>query len=336
MSGTSLDGLDICWVKFSREHHSVFQIVKAQTVDYPNNLKQQLAQAHILSGLDLMLLHNSFALFCANEINDFLGDDKSQIDLIASHGHTVFHNPEVRLTTQIGNGAVLYAETGIKTVCDFRTVDVALGGQGAPLVPIGDLLLFTQYDSCLNLGGIANISVRNNNEMEAQDLCFANMLSNTICKDYFDVPYDKGGELGRAGKVKESLVQKMTEFHQGNNSLAREGFNLFLELISKDVDPADLLRSAYEYTSNVVSEYCNKQEINNVYVTGGGAHNTFFMELLKQKTKAEVILPDPQIIDFKEALIFAFLGFLRVENKNNVLKTVTKATNDNLGGAVYG
>lgn len=335
MSGTSLDGLDICWVRFSKEDYSVFEIVKAVTISYPKNLNDKLANAYVLSGIELMNLNNEFAVFCAEKVNVFLGNDKGQIDFMASHGHTVFHNPKEGLTTQIGSGAVLYAQTGIKTICDFRSVDVALGGQGAPLVPVGDQLLFKDYDSCLNLGGIANISIQTEEGIEAQDLCFANMLSNHICQKFLSVPYDEGGKLGSKGEVDFDTLDKMEAFHQHNRSLAREDFNCFLETLP-DRTPENLLRTSYEYTAAVIAKFSNSRKSRNILVTGGGAHNSFFMTLLKQKTNADIIIPSAQIIDFKEALIFAFLGLLRTENKNNSLKEVTQSLRDNLGGAIYG
>ena len=334
MSGTSLDGLDICWVKFSDTF--TFDIVRSKAVSYSAEFKHRLANAHTLSGFDLMKLSNDFGLFCSKQVLAFLGDDRTEIDLIASHGHTVFHKPQEKLTTQIGNGAVLYAETGIKTVFDFRSVDVALGGQGAPLVPIGDLLLFQQYQSCLNLGGIANISLKKEEGIIAQDLCFANMLSNFICEKFFNKSYDHQGEIGSKGVSDDALVSRMIEFHQDNQSLAREDFEAFLEVIPENVDPRDLLRSSYEYTSTFIASYINSQNIKQVLVTGGGAYNDFFISLLKQKVKGEIILPSDNVIEYKEALIFAFLGFLRVTEKNNVLKCVTQAIKDSLGGAIYG
>lgn len=334
MSGTSLDGLDICWVRFSDSFD--FNIIKTRAVDYTTHFRNRLANAHLLSGLDLMRLSNDFSSLCATEIVDFLGDDRSQIDLIASHGHTVFHNPKEKLTTQIGSGAVLYAETGIKTVSDFRSVDVALGGQGAPLVPIGDLLLFKDFESCLNLGGIANISLKTEQGIIAQDLCFANMLSNYICEKSFNKPYDAEGLIGKGGKLNDDLMKNMMSFHQSNQSLAREDFDLFLENIPEGIAPVNILRTAYEYTSSYIATYINDHDIKEVLVTGGGAHNDFFILLLKQKIKTEVVVPSKEIIEFKEALIFAFLGFLRIQGKNNVLKEVTQAYSDSLGGAMYG
>ena len=179
MSGTSLDGIDLTWCHFSRKEDGKwdYRIEKAVTVPYPDDFRQRLSNAQKLSALEYVKLNNDIAVIFAKAINDWLGDG-SRPDFIASHGHTVFHQPEIGLTTQIGNGAILAAETKILTVCDFRTKDVALGGQGAPLVPIGDELLFGEYDACLNLGGFSNVSYRVDNKRIAYDISPCNMALN--------------------------------------------------------------------------------------------------------------------------------------------------------------
>jgi len=338
MSGTSLDGLDLCLVRFNVDKLSDFEILNSSGISFPNALKSKLSKAHELSGLELALLSNEFALFCATEINRFK-ETSQEINLIASHGHTVFHAPELGLTTQIGNGAIIYAQTGIKTVSDFRTVDVALGGQGAPLVPIGDLLLFPNYDACLNLGGIANISYKTNEGIIAQDLCFANMLLNKITRDFLNIPYDSEGEFASKGKILAGLLNKMTLVNESYNrkSLGRENFEEdFLKFFENDFPATDFLRTSCEYISSVITKSINEQKPNSVLLSGGGAFNTFLINLIKEKSNHEIILPSHEIIEFKEALIFAFLGVKRVLNQTNCLKSVTSSKLDNVGGSIYG
>ena len=153
MSGTSLDGLDLCCVHFDYDGSWNYHIVKAESVDYPEGLRQRLATAQTMSALDYARLHSDYGLYLGEKVRDFIARNGLKVDLVASHGQTIFHQPSVRFTGQIGSGAGIAAMTGIDTVCDFRTTDVALGGQGAPLVPIGDAVLFGDYDYCLNLGG---------------------------------------------------------------------------------------------------------------------------------------------------------------------------------------
>lgn len=338
MSGTSLDGLDVCLARFETKQPTNYQIIQTASFDFDHQLKHRLSKAHLLSGLELAVLSNDFALFCAQCITSFKASKNVQIDLIASHGHTVFHNPEHHLTFQIGNGALIYAQTDTPTVCDFRSVDVALGGQGAPLVPIGDLLLFKDYQACLNLGGIANISLKTGNGIIAQDLCFANMIPNHICSERLNTPYDDAGTLGSTGSVIPSLLThwKKSTIALKGRSLAREDFENILLADLSQAPTHDLLRTAYEYTTDVIADYLNLHQAEHVLATGGGAHNRFLMELLQSKTSTKVILPHRELIDFKEALIFAFLGTLRFAQTPNVLSTVTNSKKDHIGGALYG
>jgi anhydro-N-acetylmuramic acid kinase len=338
MSGTSLDGLDICCVKFNTENYANFDILKAKTYSYSDNWKQKLANAHLLNGFDLMQLNHDFGVYCGEKVNEFCQNEKLNPNLISSHGHTVFHQPKLGFTTQIGAGAAIYATTGIQTVSDLRSVDVAFGGQGAPLVPIGDVFLFGEYEACLNLGGISNISVKTKDAIIAQDLGYCNLLLNHFSEKYFDKAYDKGGENGKKGRCKTDLLQKMLVFtsSQKGNSLAREDFELLLNLFPPDISPNDALTTSYFYIAHYLGAYFEKKKLKNVLLTGGGTHNDFLVQLLKENSKTEIIIPKTQIIDFKEALIFALLGLLRISQKPNSLRSVTKASKDCIGGAVYG
>ncbi len=338
MSGTSLDGLDICCATFNVENHSIFYIHKTATIPYTQLWKSKLASAHLLSGLELMQLNHDFGVYCGNQINAFLETITCEIDFISSHGHTVFHSPSTGFTTQIGNGAAIYAQTGIKTIADFRSLDVALGGQGAPLVPIGDLLLFKNYQACLNLGGISNISIKSDNQIIAQDLGYCNLLLNYLTKRHYDLEYDKDGKLGRSGKIEPILLNQFLEFtnNKGGKSLAREDFETFLGFINDTYSKENTLRTSYEYIAVYLSNNLNINKVKEVLASGGGAHNTFLIELTQSKTETTIVLPNSEIIDFKEALIFAFLGLLRILNKENCLNSVTQASKNSIGGAIWG
>ena len=343
MSGTSLDGIDLAWCHFTRKEDGGwnYRIEKAVTVPYANDFHQQLADAPYLSALEYIKLNNEVAYVFAEAVNEWLGDGPRP-DFIASHGHTVFHQPEIGLTTQIGNGAVLAAETKILTVCDFRTKDVALGGQGAPLVPIGDELLFGDYDACLNLGGFSNISYSIDKQRIAYDICPCNMALNKLA-NLAGLPYDKDGQLSRKGTLIPTLLEKLNlldYYHQQPpKSLGKEWFdNVFwpvVEPFTNEHPLADLARTVVEHIAiQVVANV--PAAARTLLATGGGAHHSFLIQQIQnQRDTLKTIVPDNLIVDYKEALIFAFLGLLRLTGENNCLRSVTGAREDNCGGCVY-
>jgi anhydro-N-acetylmuramic acid kinase len=339
MSGTSLDGLDLCAVIFDDKNVTDFEILASQTIPYTTAWDYRLRNAYTLNGFELMQLNHDFGYYCGEKINEFILKNFLLVDYVASHGHTVFHQPSLGFTTQIGAGASIYGATLIPTISDFRSVDVALGGQGAPLVPIGDRLLFSEYDACLNLGGISNISISNNDKTVAQDLGYCNLLLNHLCQSFFNCSFDKDGELGQQGKVNLKLVNEMHNYthEQKNKSLAREDFEgLLAILIKSTTSPIDQLTSAYHYISDYLATYLTKNQLKQVLVTGGGGHNGHLIKQTQNKTNCKLIIPSSQLVDFKEALIFAFLGYLRVKGKITSLKSVTGAKQDAIGGAIYG
>ena len=340
MSGSSLDGLDVAYCTFTKKENKwLYKIVSATTFPFPEHLQEKLSSVTNISGLDLMVLNKALGEFSANCIAKFLKDnDLKQAELIASHGHTVFHQPQKGFTTQIGCGATINALTKIKTICDFRSSDVALGGQGAPLVPIGDALLFNGYDACLNLGGIANVSFDKNGQRLAYDISFANMPLNYICDSYFACAYDENGALGKQGKPILSLLDdlKQLDFYKKTKpkSLGREDFEHdVLPLLKAYANKKDVLATFYAHLSDVLARELDA--FANVLVTGGGALNPYFMDLLRQKTSAKLDIPERKVIEYKEALIFAFLGVLNLVNETNVLKTVTGSRSNSTSGAVY-
>lgn len=341
MSGTSLDGLDMAICEFYQEGKLFsFKILNSKTVEYSADLKFKLSRAPYLSAEKYFELNSIYGKFIADEVNNFLTDCQMKPQAIASHGHTVFHQPKSGFSTQIGCGATISANTCLTTVCDFRSLDVANGGQGAPLVPIGDKLLFADYDACLNIGGIANISFENNKNRLAYDICEANMLLNYLAEK-IGQSYDKDGHLARAGNVNNELLKKLNSqdyyIKTGAKSLGREWFetsNLII-IQNTDLNINDLLATATEHVAQIIANEINRHDLKKVLVTGGGAFNTFLIELIKAKTKSEIIIPDSSIINFKEALIFAFLGYLRLNHITNTLCSVTGAKTNSIGGAVY-
>lgn len=340
MSGTSVDGLDLVACRFTYDEKWNFEVIKANSISYSHKWVNKLMDAFELNALDLAFLHNEFGKYTGKQIVDFCADLAEKPVLIASHGHTIYHQPEMKLTVQIGNGANIAAVTGIPTACDFRSTDVALGGQGAPLVPIGDELLFEEYEFCLNLGGIANVSFRDKGQRKAFDICPANMVFNHFTKE-MGYEYDLNGSMGRSGKVHAELLHLLNSMdfykQEGPKSLGREWIESeFLPLIySFQLPTEDILRTLYEHVSDQLTNAVDNYPKGQILITGGGAHNVFLIELFSEKTKHKTIVPSQQIIDFKEAIIFAFLGVLRLRNEVNCLKSVTGADHDHCSGAIY-
>jgi len=340
MSGTSLDGLDIVWVQFWFENSWKFKIKKAITNSYNTIIRANLLSAQKLSSIDLLLFNKEYGRFIGTSINSFIKDIDSKIDFIASHGHTIFHQPEKGLTLQIGDGNEIAAITGITTICDFRSLDVALGGQGAPLVPIGDKLLFSEYDYCLNIGGFANVSFEKNNIRYAFDVCPANIVFNSLANKLgFD--FDKNGEIARSGNFCEELYYELNQIDyykkQHPKSLGREWLeNGFLPIIDKyTISIEDKLNTICYHISYQIAESIRDVKPGKVIITGGGAYNSYLIELLKQKSDNQIIIPENNIVEYKEALIFAFLGLLRTTNQINCLASVTGAKRDSSCGVIY-
>jgi len=342
MSGTSLDGLDIAYCAFNFKRGVwTYKIEKAQTISYNANWKNKLGNAHKVNAEKLCALDAEFGSFIGKQVLAFCRKNKiKHIDLISSHGHTVFHQPEKGFTLQIGSGAAIAAISGIKTICDFRSGDVALGGQGAPLVPIGDQLLFSEYQACLNLGGIANISFKVNRKRIAFDICPANMVLNCLSL-VKGLPYDKGGKLAAKGEVHWNLFKKLNSIpyykDYKSKSLGRESIEKdFITRINQEqITNNDRLATAAEHTAFQIARVLNHFKLKNVLLTGGGVYNTDLISRITAYSNCKLIIPDDNTIKFKEALIFAFLGVLRERGEVNCLKAVTGANRDSCGGAVY-
>ncbi len=341
MSGTSLDGLDIAFCIFEKKGEKWnYKIHSSETIKYPDEWNKKLSSIHTSSAYEFALANTEYGYFLGEKINEFIGEQNiSGVDLIASHGHTIFHQPEKNFTFQLGSGAAIAGRTGISTVCDFRSLDVALNGQGAPLVPIGDALLFSEFDYCLNLGGIANISFEENGKRIAFDICPVNIVLNQLAQT-LGKNYDNEGNLARSGSLNTNLLEKLNNLDyytvSGAKSLGREWVDevFFPVLKSFEISVQDKLNTICEHIGFQISKNANGTK-SKMLITGGGAYNTYLVERIKFHSNTEIIIPDKQIIEFKEALIFAFLGLLRFEQKYNSLASVTGASADSIGGAVY-
>lgn len=344
MSGTSLDGLDIAYCNFEYTNRWSFSIEKALTIDYDEQLKNKLKNSIHLSGLDLLVLHQEYGAWLGKQVKNFIDSNNLQVDFISSHGHTVFHQIDKKLTFQLGDGQFLANHAQQTTICDFRTLDVSLGGQGAPLVPIGDQLLFSEYDFCLNLGGIVNVSFEKEAERVAFDVAPINMLLNHIIAPTGKA-YDDGGKLARSGKLGQTLfdVLNALEFYQlpFPKSL---GYEWFVEKVLPIVDQSDVtipdkLYTSVHHIANQIADsllpHCNRES--KLLATGGGAKNHFFIEVLQQYLgdKITVVVPKESIIDFKEAMVFAFMSVLKRRNEINCLQSVTGAKADTSSGRIF-
>lgn len=342
MSGTSLDGLDISYCQLT-VHNKKWNIDKtiSTTIDYPLELRERLANAIELNQSDLDILDKEYGQFLGNQTAVFIEQNQlnGQVDLIASHGHTVFHQPEKGITVQIGNAQTIVDVVNLPLVNNFRIKDVELGGQGAPLVPVGDELLFGNYQACLNLGGIANISFRHNNERIAFDISPANLPLNKLMRTHFQNDYDHNGNTAATGKVNTRLLAELNglAFYQMKSpkSLGVEWLNHFFYPVLepyRQIGVESILATIVAHETDQIAAVLNKNKITDVLVTGGGAYNSFFMEELKGKTRAELKVPSSEIISFKEAIIFGLLGVLNIRDEINTYRSVTGAKADSIGG----
>ena len=339
MSGSSLDGLDIALVRFtSNEGRYTYHIEAAETIPYPQYWHDQLAEAFLHKPEELGPLDKAYGNYLGQQVQAFVRKHDVKPDFVASHGHTIFHKPEQRYTLQIGDGEAVADACGIVVVNDFRSEDVGKGGQGAPLVPIGDRLLFGDYEICLNIGGIANLSYELNGKRIAYDICIANQALNWLAQQE-GLDYDKDGLLAQKGQLNTALLETLNNnafYHQAPpKSLGREFFETFQKETLKDYPTADALTTFTEHIAMQVAQTIAHLPQGRMLVTGGGAHNSYLIERIQHHTRHQVVVPDRQTVDYKEALIFALLGLLRLEGHINVLSSVTGAPSDSCSGKIW-
>ncbi|MBQ4420986.1 MAG: anhydro-N-acetylmuramic acid kinase [Bacteroidales bacterium] len=336
MSGTSLDGLDLAYCEFEiKDDVWQYSIPKATTIPYNNELKEKILLSEHSAPEYLSYMDFYLGKYFGKQAYNFLKDNNLQVDFVSSHGQTIFHQPDKGFTTQIGNISALCSEAKTTVVGDFRSLDVALGGQGAPLVPIGDRLLFRDYDYCLNLGGFSNISYEDNSKRKAYDICPVNMVLNYLAS-MLGKSFDDRGMLARKGKINETLLNTLNTlpYYKDNvqKSLGKEWVkqNIFPILSNFPLRVEDLLATYTEHIAVQMAKHIKGSTL----VTGGGAYNDFLIEKLRERTEQNIVIPDKTTIDFKEALIFAFLGVKRIRKEVNCLASVTGAKQDCCSGSV--
>ncbi len=374
MSGTSLDGLDIAYCEFGQKKKWQYKIVHAETKKYSPQWKKRLSDA-FKSGKDkIEQLDIEYGKFIGKETHKFIKRHKLSVDFIASHGHTIFHQPKKKITLQIGDGASIASACKLPVVCDFRSGDVALGGQGAPLVPLVDKLLFSQYTFCLNLGGFANISYTSplrpspagdgNRQVGsaargvrfAFDICPVNIILNDLAGK-LGKEFDRGGKMASKGEIHEGLLKKLNSlpFYKTKppKSLGREWVeNFFMPVLDPfDISVQDKLRTVVEHIAIQIAQAVNSpyrivhaggqlhivpdHSGDQLLITGGGAYNKFLVWTMQCYARCKIILPDDKTIQFKEAMTFAFLGILKMRGEINIMKSATGAKRNSSGGKIY-
>lgn len=339
MSGTSLDGLDICFAKFQKENSIwKFKIIQAETLPYSLLWEENLKNSIHLSSEELLALNSEYGFYLGEKVRDFIAKHSLQeINLIASHGHTVFHQPQLRFTSQIGDGRAIKILNNIPVIYDFRSQDVLMGGNGAPLVPIGDELLFSEFDACLNIGGFSNISTRHEGKRIAFDICPVNIVLNKYA-EVLQKKFDEDGNFARNSKVNEMILKSLNSlpFYKENypKSLGIEWVNQNIFPLLENETPENILATFTEHAADQITRVFNHYNFKNVLFTGGGTYNSYLIERVKNKSSTEIIIPEPKLIDFKEALIFAFMGVLRMNNIINVLSSATGSAADHSSGII--
>jgi len=341
MSGTSLDGIDLaeCFFSISEDHFWSFEIGVAETIPYPKKWKSRLQQAIHFSEEKLKTLNEEYTQFLGETIALFIETHAiNNLDAVCSHGHTILHRPEDGVTLQIGNLPEIAKYSGQSVVCDFRVQDVALGGQGAPLVPVGDRLLFNDYDYCLNLGGFANVSFEKREKRIAYDICPVNIVLNYYAEKLGHT-FDDEGKLAASGSLDQKLMDQLSALSYYSEAPPK---SLGLEWVQKEILP--LLEAANISDNNILHTFTEHaarqiaaqfQSGSSILITGGGAHNTFLLERIKKQKKLNLMVPEDKLLEFKEALIFGLLGVLRLRNEVNCLSSVTGARQDHCSGKVY-
>ncbi len=342
MSGTSLDGVDLAHINFEINNSKwSYQIFECDTISYSNEMISKLKNGIHFSSNELSKLNIEYTNLLGNIISEFIAKNNiSNLDAVCSHGHTVLHQPLNGFTLQIGNLPEIAKITNQKVVCDFRVQDVLFGGQGAPLVPIGDKILFSEFDYCLNLGGFSNISFEENNERIAFDISPVNTVLNFYANT-FGLEYDDKGKISESGNINLELLDELNqlEFYQKTypKSLGFEFVNEIILPILENfpISTEDKMRTFTEHIAFQIGKIL-QQKTGKLLISGGGVYNDFLIDRIKNHLpKTEIIIPDEKTIKFKEALIFALLGVLKLRNEINVLSSVTGANQNHSAGEVF-
>lgn len=355
MSGSSLDGIDLSYARYDvYEDRVEFELLHTEHVAFSEKWETRLRHVHSQDALTFIRTHVYFGHYLGEILNDFIHENGISPDFIASHGHTIFHDPNGRITTQIGDGAAIAAITNQTVICDFRTLDIAIDGEGTPIAPAADRYLFSDYDFCMNIGGIANITHNNGNQPIAFDIAPANQVLNALA-GLLGWDYDEDGNIAKRGRIQPEILERLSDFMYFSNPYPKSISNSWIrnEIIpiymNAQVPLQDKLRTAVEHlvqeTYNSIQQIIEKEGLSleddesyQLLATGGGVFNDFLMDTLSDRLadlKVEVVVPDDDVIEYKEAILMGLMGVLRMENRPNCFKSVTGAQRDTIGGAIY-
>lgn len=338
-----MDGVDIACCRFYQDNGQwKWEIEVAQTVPYSEQWRVRIAYLYQQTAEIFHKTNVFYGHYLGQLVKDFIAQHGLVVDFVASHGHTIFHRPELGYTAQIGDGAALSAICGLPVVSDFRSMDLALKGQGAPLVPVGDNLLFSEYDACLNLGGISNISFKHQGQLLAFDISPCNIVLNRVAR-WLGMPYDAEGQIADSAAHDDDLLGELNDLpyysYQGAKSLGREWINEEFWPIVKmytDISEAEKMATLNRHIAQQIAKVVKDFGLTQILVTGGGAFNSALLKNLGNFSGADFVVPDPKLVNYKEALIFAFLGVLRMKNQDNVYKSVTGSKSNHVAGALHG
>lgn len=342
MSGTSLDGIDLAHINFTiKDNKWRYQILESETISYSQDWLNKLKVAVSFSEENLIELNEEYTELLGNIIKSFITNHKiKNLDAVCSHGHTILHQPQNGFTLQIGNLPKITSIIQEKVVCDFRVQDVKLGGQGAPLVPIGDRILFSEYDYCLNLGGFSNVSFEDNSKRIAFDISPVNTVLNFYANK-IGLDYDDKGKIASSGKVDSNLLNELNALDYYKKSFPKSlGFEFVKEIVLPLIEKYSISieDKMHTFTEHIAlqTSLALPNKTGKILITGGGAYNDFLIERMQfHLPKIEIIIPDNKTLEFKEALIFGLLGVLKLRNEINVLSSVTGAKMDHSSGIIY-
>lgn len=343
MSGTSGDGVDLVLADLAPADGARFQILKCSTEPYPENWAENLRFRPLSAEAFLDLDHN-LGLYLGACAQKFLAQAQAEglpaAQFIASHGHTWFHQPALKRSYQLGCGPEISLQSGLICVNDFRRSDVLRGGQGAPLVPIGDRDLFPEFEACLNLGGFANVSFMQKGPGLAYDIAPLNLGLNRWAQK-LGLPFDRDGAIAAQNSPDPGLVAALDALpyyqQKGPKSLGIEWLDqVFWPCIeSFKPSPEVAISSLSEHSARQIARQLKQEGCQSALVTGGGAHNKHLINRIETHWGKALSLPSPELIDFKEALVFAYLGSLCLQGRVNVLAAVTGADCDHCSGQIY-
>jgi anhydro-N-acetylmuramic acid kinase len=347
MSGTSMDGIDLAHCELSKNDAGEwsYTINASTTISYDDTWRLRLSKLRNQNALNVHKSDRYYGEYIGGLINSFLLENGLEADLIGSHGHTIFHQPEQNITYQIGSGSAISAVTGIPVVSNFRAIDVSKNGEGAPISGIGDNILFGEYDLCLNLGGFANLSTTVDGEPIAYDVCPCNILLNRIARE-FGKEYDEDGKIAEQGHIDYDLLGDLNNIEYYDlpypKSLGREWINqnFWFRVRESRAGKEDRMKTLCDHIGeqigNNIESLLEDSSSSKVLVTGGGAFNSVLVDHLRTHTDAEIVIPEKELISYKEALIFALMAVMRVNNEPNILKTYTGANSDSIAGELSG